>query len=108
MLHCHNKAVLYYIDMTIGKRIKVARTRLGMGQEKLGEAAGVTKQAVYDWEKNGGQPSPDKLPAVREALRVTFAWLLAGDGPPPDKDSVEVRMDDLMVQAFQKKPGRTG
>lgn len=93
--------------MTIGKRIRAARTRLGMGQEELAVAAGVTKQAVYDWEKKGGSPSADKIPAVRQALRVTFAWLLAGDGPPPDKDSPEVRMDDWMVTAFQKKPGKT-
>jgi len=110
LLHCENKVLLYPIGMTIGKRIRMARLRLTpkMGQEQLAEAAGVSKQAVYDWEKKDGQPSSDKVPAVRKALRVTFAWLLAGDGPPPDPDSPEVRMDDWMVTAFQKKPARTG
>ena len=99
--------MLYSIEMTIGKRIRMARERLDMGQEELAEAAGVTKQAVYEWEKKGKQPGTDKIADVRKALRVTFAWLLAGDGPPPDKDSQEVRMDDWMVTAFQKKPARS-
>jgi len=78
-----------------------------MGQEELAEAAGVSKQAVYDWEKKDGQPTADKVPAVRRTLRVTFAWLLAGYGPPPDPESPEVRVDDWMVTAFQKKPSRS-
>jgi len=93
--------------MSIGKRIRAARIRLKMGQEELAEAAGVSKQAVYDWEKKDGQPTADKVPAVRRTLRVTFAWLLAGDGPPPDPESPEVRVDDWMVTAFQKKPSRS-
>lgn len=107
-LHCHRKAGLYDIDMTIGRRIRLARERLGLGQEAVADAAGVTKQAVYEWETQGKQPTSNKLPMIREVLKVTFAWLLAGDGPPPEPDSVEVRMDSLMVQAFQKKPSRAG
>ena len=94
--------------MTIGKRIKLARLRLKMGQEALAEELGITKQAVYEWEAKDKQPLPDKLPALRQILRVTFAWLLTGDGDPPEPDSVEVRMDDLMVAAFQKKTSRAG
>lgn len=99
--------MLYSIGMTIGKRIRAARARLDMGQEQLAEAVGVTKQAVYEWEVKGKAPQADKVAALRQALRVTFAWLLAGDGPPPDKDSPEVRMDDWMVTAFQKKPSKS-
>lgn len=99
--------MLYPIGVSIGKRIRAARLRLKMGQETLAEAAGVTKQAVYEWEVKGKYPTPDKLPALRRSLRVTFAWLLAGDGPPPDADSPEVRMDDWMVAAFQKKPSKS-
>lgn len=99
--------MLYYIGMTIGKRIKIARERLDLGQQEIADALGISKQAVYEWEQKDKQPANGKLPILRQVLRVTFAWLLAGDGPPPDKDSVEVRMDDLMVQAFQKKPSRS-
>lgn len=107
LLHCDNKAVLYHIGMSIGKRIRIARERLGIGQETLGDAVGVTKQAVYEWEVKNKEPKQDKLPELRKVLRVTFAWLLAGDGPPPDPESPEVRMDDWMVTAFQKKPRNT-
>jgi transcriptional regulator with XRE-family HTH domain len=105
-LHCPYKGQLYYADMTIGKRIKIAREDRKLGQEAIAKAAGVSKQAVYQWETQGIDPTPDKLPALRQVLKVTFAWLLAGDGPPPDADSVEVRMDELMVDSFKKKPRR--
>ena len=99
--------MLYPVAMGIGKRIRIARERLKMGQETLAAAVGVTKQAVYEWECNNKSPQSDKLPAVRQAIRVTFAWLLVGDGPPPDPESPEVRMDDWMVAAFQKKPTKS-
>ena len=101
--------MLYYIDMTMGYRIKVARDRLGLNQEEVGNAIGVSKQSVNQYETKGTSPEPHRIPALRQILRVTFAWLHAGEGPPPDKDSIEVRMDDLMVENYRnKKPARPG
>lgn len=106
MLHCSNKAVLYYAEMTIGKRVKIARERLGLGQEEVARAAGITKQAIYEWEQKDKQPSADKLPKLREILKVTFAWLLeGGDTPPPAADDSEVLLEDRMVKLFRRERG---
>lgn len=99
--------MLYSIGMTIGKRIRLAREARGLTLDQIAEAIGTTKQNVSQYEKKGTGPERDKIPALRKILQVTFAWLLTGDGPPPDKDSPEVRMDDWMVTAFQKKPGKS-
>lgn len=83
--------------MSLGKRIKAARTRLKpkMGQQKIADELGVTVQAVSGWERDCDAPSFEKIAKLRKILRVTYVWLMEGDGPPPDADSPEVRAEDL-------------
>jgi len=38
-----------YVDVHVGDRIRVRRTLLGMSQEKLGEALGLTFQQVQKY-----------------------------------------------------------
>lgn len=101
-LHCEAKAFLYTVEMTLGKRIKVARTRLPLSQRQLGKIFGITDKAVSSWERGETSPELERLPVLRRALRVTFAWLLAGDGDPPGPDDYEVRMDDLATEKFAR------
>ena len=42
--------------MTLGQRIQAERKRLGLSQEGLGEALGVTRQAISKWEADGAVP----------------------------------------------------
>ena len=94
--------------MTIGKRIRIARESRGLTLDQVADALGVTRQAVSQYEKKGtGPEGAVKLMKLRAVLEVTFAWLIAGDGPPPEKDSQEVRMDDWMVKTYQKKPSKS-
>lgn len=103
-LHCNNKAVLYYVDMTIGKRIKLARELRGLGQEQVAKAAGTSKQSVHQWEQKGTRPDLDKLNKLREVLKVTFVWLLeGGDTPPPAADDPEVLLEDRMVKLLRRE-----
>ena len=45
--------------MTLGQRIQAERKRLGLSQEGLGEALGVTRQAISKWEADGAVPEVD-------------------------------------------------
>lgn len=83
--------------MLLGDRIKLARERLRpkMTQGALGAVFGISDKAVSSWERNETVPEVDKLPILRSKLRVSFAWLLTGDGPPPAPDDAEVQLDDL-------------
>lgn len=49
-LHLQRQAVLYHVDMTIGNLIRKARKAKGMTQQALGDAIGVSKQLVWQWE----------------------------------------------------------
>ena len=45
--------------MTIGQRIAQERKRLGLSQEALGEALGVSRQAISKWEADASLPEID-------------------------------------------------
>jgi transcriptional regulator with XRE-family HTH domain len=98
MLHCATKAILYPIDMTIGKRIKLARKRLQpkVTQKHIANAFQITDQAVSAWERedNNG-PENWRIPRLARLLKVPIAWLLDGEGDPPPPDGLDALLDDL-------------
>ena len=55
----------------IGEQIKKYRMEKGITQEKLGELAGVTTQAVSRWER-GGTPDAELLPNLADILGVSI------------------------------------
>lgn len=94
--NCLNQAMLYDVDMTLGKRIKAARERLdGLTQAKLGEHFGVTDKSVSGWERDQDRPDIDKLGKLARILKVPTRWLLEGKGPPPPPEALESVVDQL-------------
>lgn len=62
--------------MTLGQRIQAERKRLGLSQESLGEALGVTRQAISKWEADGAVPEVDKLVALSRLFHLPVGVLL--------------------------------
>lgn len=58
--------------MDVGARIKVARIRHGMSQERLADALGVTKTAVAYWETALRKPSEDCRDRLGTILGIDF------------------------------------
>lgn len=56
--------------MTIGKRLREFRERAGLSQAQLAKVAGVSRNAVSQWEADVTQPSTRRLSAVARALNV--------------------------------------
>lgn len=68
--------------MTMGQRINWGRKALGLSQEALAEAVGVTRQAVSKWELDEATPEVAKLKALADAFGITADQLLSGEKPP--------------------------
>lgn len=64
------------VDVEIGSRIRKARMRAGMSQEKLSEALGVTFQQIQKYEKGVNRVSGSRLIAMAAALNVPASDLL--------------------------------
>ena len=62
--------------MTLGQRIQELRKQLGMSQEALGDALGVSRQAVSKWEGDNGIPELDTIIALSRLFEVTVGQLL--------------------------------
>jgi len=65
-------------DAHIGGRIRLRRTMLGMSQEKLGEALGLTFQQVQKYERGANRVSASRLQGVAEALDVPVGFFYDG------------------------------
>ena len=68
----------------LGSRIAQARSGRGFSQAKIGEACGVTRAAVTQWESNETIPETPKLIPLSDILDVAIDWLLKGKSESPD------------------------
>lgn len=56
--------------MSFGKTLAAARKKAKLTQAELGEAVGVTSQAVSQWEREETAPELEKIPALARRLNV--------------------------------------
>lgn len=63
-------------DRAIGKRIKIARIRVGLTQEAVAERIGITAQHVSNIETGNSSVSLTTLVAIANLLNVTMDELL--------------------------------
>ena len=66
------------IDVHVGSRVRIRRLKLGMSQEKLGDALGVTFQQVKKYEKGANRIGASRLQHVSQVLQVAVAYFFEG------------------------------
>lgn len=69
------------IDIRVGKLIRMRRMSVGITQEKMGEAIGVTFQQVQKYENGKNRVSASRLQQIADLLGVTPAFFFDQDGP---------------------------
>jgi transcriptional regulator with XRE-family HTH domain len=74
------------IDRHVGSRVRMRRILLGMSQEKLGEALGLTFQQVQKYEKGTNRIGASRLQQISKTLNVPPAFFFDG-APTFDDDS---------------------
>lgn len=106
--------------MELGTRIAALRQRLGINQSELARRVSqagkinppLSPQSVQAWEKGGGI-RPDKFEALAEALGVSLAELLLGDGFAPshparlDPEKISDRAASLLKLIRRRDPDGT-
>ena len=68
------------VDRYVGSRVRMRRIMLGMSQEKLGEALGLTFQQVQKYEKGTNRVGASRIQQISEILQVPVSFLFEG-GP---------------------------
>ena len=69
------------VDRHVGARIKLRRTRLGMSQQRLGTALGLTFQQVQKYEHGVNRVGAARLFALSRILSVPVSFFFAGFEP---------------------------
>ena len=78
------------VDMHVGARIRLRRTLLGMSQERLGDALGLTFQQVQKYERGVNRVGASRLFDLSRVLDVPISFFydnmaepLSGGGSSP-------------------------
>jgi transcriptional regulator with XRE-family HTH domain len=66
------------VDRHVGSRVRVRRLMLGMSQEKLGKALGLTFQQVQKYEKGTNRVGASRIQQICEILQIPVSFLFEG------------------------------
>lgn len=91
--------------MTIGQGIQQLRREKGLSQEALGEALGVSRQAVSKWESDLTLPEIDNLIAMSRLFQVPVGVLL-GEEARSDSPNSEAEPEPAPDRAAAGPPKR--
>ena len=65
-------------DKHVGARVRMRRMMLGMSQEKLGDALGLTFQQVQKYEKGANRIGASRLQQISNTLQVPVSFFFEG------------------------------
>ena len=82
------------VDVHVGRRLRLRRTLLGMSQEKLGEAIGLTFQQVQKYERGSNRIGASRLFDLSRVLDVPVGFFF------------EDMSDDVAAQSPGRARGR--
>lgn len=87
------------VDRHVGLRIRMRRKELGVSQEKLADAVGLTFQQVQKYERGSNRVSASRLWEIAAALQVTINYFYEGLPEPTEVAAGPVRRDveDLLL-----------
>jgi len=74
------------IDKHVGSRVRMRRMLMGMSQEKLGEALGVTFQQVQTYEKGANRIGAGRLQDIAKVLDMSPSFFFE-DAPTSSSDA---------------------
>lgn len=75
---------------SLGNRLRTARQAIGLSQDQLADRLEISKASLSAWERGAAHPSTEKLPLIRNTLKVSLDQLICGpeapavrEAPPP-------------------------
>lgn len=91
------------IDIHVGQRLRLRRTLLGLSQETLGEAVGITFQQLQKYERGANRISASRLFNLSQVLGVPVTFFF--DDLPASESSL-VSEEQSETQEFESMARR--
>jgi transcriptional regulator with XRE-family HTH domain len=91
--------------MTVGDRLKLRRTQLGITQEELAETLGTNHKQIWKYERDRNKPSSDVIIALANALETTSDWILglSEDIQPMGDESNLAPSEQVLLRLYRSK-----
>ena len=89
------------VDVHVGSRVRLRRTLLGMSQEKLGMALGLTFQQVQKYERGTNRIGSSRLFQLGRILEVPVSFFF--DDMPPEISINAPAAPDASNEAFDQE-----
>jgi transcriptional regulator with XRE-family HTH domain len=83
------------VDRHVGLRIRMRRKELGISQERLAEAIGLTFQQVQKYERAANRVSASKLWEMARALSTNIGYFYEGLGDTAEPAGANIPRDTL-------------
>jgi transcriptional regulator with XRE-family HTH domain len=88
------------IDKHVGSRVRMRRMMLGMSQEKLGDALGLTFQQVQKYEKGTNRIGASRLQQIAQILQVQVSFFFEGAPHSPGRGGMSEAPSPAYVADF--------
>src|ERR1700693_562734 len=93
------------IDVQVGSRVRRRRNRLGLSQEKLGEAIGLTFQQVQKYERGANRVGASRLHELSRVLDVPVQFFY-DDQDPVRAPAIPSGFEEAPQEGFDSDPLR--
>jgi len=90
-----------YMDVHVGKRLKICRSLLGLSQEKLADAIGLTFQQVQKYERGINRISAGRLYQFSRILNVPVTYFYEHYQNDNGSNNASYGMSDNPQDGFQ-------
>lgn len=91
------------VEVHIGARLRIARTMIGMSQEKLGKKLGLNFQQIQKYEKGANRIGGSRLWEIALALEVPPAFFFDGlENTPAEDPDISGYVNEVMTFASSK------
>ena len=92
------------VDVRVGARLRLRRNMLGLSQEKLGEAIGLTFQQVQKYERGANRIGASRLHELSRVLDVPVSFFF--DDTDPVRAPAMGGFSEPPAEAFESDPLR--
>jgi len=89
------------VDVHVGKRLRLKRTIMGLSQEAIGKAIGVTFQQIQKYERGINRMGASRLYEFAKSLSVPVSYFFEGYGDELTEDSAVYGMAEGEAPAFE-------
>lgn len=89
------------IDVHVGNKLRLRRNMLGMSQEQLGKAAGLTFQQIQKYERGVNRISASRLFQIANLLGVSVSYFFDELEKQKEGCSKSIGMSDITQQKLE-------